>query len=152
MVMKVEPIYRALQDLTQKDTCVILTSAKGELLTPQKGKKLAKRNHIIIICGHYEGVDERVREYLIDEDISIGRYVLSGGELPALVISDVLLRFVPGVLGNPESLEEESFEKNIEIEYPQYTRPADFNGWKVPKVLTSGNHAKIESWRKNFSS
>jgi tRNA (guanine37-N1)-methyltransferase len=129
---------------------VILTSAKGQILNPKVGKQLSTREHIIILCGHYEGVDERVRQYLIDEDISIGKYVLSGGELPALVITDVLLRYVPGVLGNPESLNEESYENDIKQEYPQYTRPANFKGWEVPDVLLSGNHKEIKHWRHSF--
>jgi tRNA (guanine37-N1)-methyltransferase len=151
MVMKIEPIYRALEDLKKKNSHVVLTSPKGNILSPKVGKSLARKDHIVIICGHYEGLDERVREHLIDQEVSVGNYILSGGELPALIITDVLLRFVPGVLGNPDSLKEESFEKNIEIEYPQYTRPAEFKGWKVPDILLSGDHAKIQNWRETLS-
>ncbi|MBN2100841.1 tRNA (guanosine(37)-N1)-methyltransferase TrmD [Candidatus Dojkabacteria bacterium] len=148
MIMKVEPIFKALQSLKSSKSTVILTSAKGEMLSSELSKELSKLKHIILICGHYEGVDERVKEHLTDKQISIGNYVLSGGELPALVVLDSLLRHVPSVLGNPESLEEESHEEGIEQEYPQYTRPEDFKGWKVPEILLSGDHEKIRRWRK----
>lgn len=148
MVMKIEPFYEALEELKTESSRVALTTPRGEILTQDRAKKLAKLDHLILFCGHYEGVDERVRDHLCDMDISIGNYVLSGGELPALVVIDALLRHVPGVLGNPESLDEESFENGITAEYPQYTRPEDFKGWKVPDVLLSGDHAKIEKWRK----
>jgi tRNA (guanine37-N1)-methyltransferase len=151
MVMTIEPIFNALKDLKTKNSHILLTSPKGRMLSPQVAGELSAKEHIIIVCGHYEGVDERVRQHLVDDEVSIGKYVLSGGELPALVIIDSLLRFVPGVLGNPESLKEESFEGDIEAEYPQYTRPAEFRGWKVPKVLMSGNHARIRKWREGFS-
>lgn len=148
MVMKIEPIYKSLKEIKTKDSFTILTSPKGKKLTSSHSKNLAQKDHLIIICGHYEGVDERVREHLVDEEISIGDYVLSGGELPALVIIDSVVRHIPGVLGNPNSLSEESFEEGIDVEYPQYTRPADFRGWKVPEVLVSGDHSKIKKWRK----
>jgi tRNA (guanine37-N1)-methyltransferase len=147
MVMKVEPIFKALKDLKKKDSLVLLTSPKGKTFNSKYAKSLSKKEHIIIICGHYEGVDERVRKYLIDEEVSIGNYVLSGGELPALVMVDALLRHIPGVLGNPKSLKEESFEGDMKSEYPQYTRPEKFEGWEVPDVLLSGDHKKIEEWR-----
>ena len=149
MIMKIEPLFKAISELKQENTNVILTSPRGEKLTSDSAKKLSKLEHVIIICGHYEGVDERVREHLTDMDISIGDYVLSGGELPALVIIDALLRHVPGVIGNPESLTEESFESEMTQEYPQYTRPEEFKGWKVPDVLLSGDHDKIKRWRKD---
>ncbi len=152
MVMKVEPIYKAVEELKTDSTHVIITTPRGENLDSSKSKEIAKREDILIICGHYEGVDERVHQHLADEGISIGNYVLSGGELPALVIVDSVLRHVPGVLGNPESLLEESCEKDMEKEYPQYTRPENFQGWKVPEVLLSGDHEKIEKWRKDKSS
>lgn len=148
MVLMVEPIYKAVKELSSADSWVILTGAKGSLFTSQKSKQLAKKEHLIIICGHYEGVDERVKLHIANEEISIGKYVLSGGELPALVISDAVLRNVSGVLGNPLSLKEESYESDIMTEYPQYTRPADFRGWKVPEVLMSGDHQTIAKWRK----
>ncbi|MFH1546897.1 MAG: tRNA (guanosine(37)-N1)-methyltransferase TrmD [bacterium] len=147
MVMKVEPIYDALKDLRRKDSLVLLTSPKGKVFNSKYAKALSKKEHLIIICGHYEGVDERVKQYLVDEEVSIGSYVLSGGELPALVIVDALLRQIPGVLGNPESLDEESFEDEMKSEYPQYTRPENFKGWKVPDVLLSGDHKKVNEWR-----
>ncbi len=148
MVMKVEPIYKALNDLRKDNSLVLLTSPKGKRFNSKYAKSLSKKDHLIIICGHYEGVDERVRKNLVDQEISIGDYVLSGGELPALVIVDAMLRHVSGILGNPESLKEESFERDMKSEYPQYTRPEEFHGWKVPDVLLSGDHKKIENWRK----
>ena len=110
-------------------------------------KRLAKYKHLILICGHYEGVDERVRQYLVDEEISIGDYVLTGGELPAMVLVDTMVRLLPGVLGDKNSLNFESFESNL-LEYPHYTRPAKFRGMPVPGVLLSGDHKKIEDWRR----
>lgn len=148
MVMKVEPFYQAVSELKKKNTTVILTSPRGKPFNQHVAKELAHRNHLILLCGHYEGVDERVREHLADMDISIGEYVLSGGELPALVVSDAVLRQIPGVLGNPDSLTEESFETDTPLEYPQYTRPEVFRRWRVPDVLMSGDHKKVAQWRK----
>ncbi len=147
MVMKIEPMYKAIQELKTNDSFVILTGPRGIPLKTSVVKNFSQKNHLIIICGHYEGVDYRVREQLVDEEVSIGPYVLSGGELPALVITDSVVRQLPGVLGNPSSLEEESFEEGIESEYPQYTRPEVFKGWSIPEVLKSGNHDKIKKWR-----
>lgn len=147
MILKVEPIYKAVNELKGKETWVVMTGPRGRKLGPTVAKDLAQKIHILLICGHYEGVDERVRKNIADEEISIGDYVLSGGELPALVIVDALLRQIPGVLGNPDSLVEESFEAKMPGEYPQYTRPADFKGWKVPEILLSGDHQKIRKWR-----
>lgn len=146
MVMCPEPIFRAVEALG-KDAKVILLSPKGEKLTQKTAKKLVKYKHLILICGHYEGIDERVRERLVDQEISIGDYVLTGGELPAMVLIDCLVRLIPGVLGDKASLAFESFEDNL-LEYPHYTRPADFRGRKVPEILLSGNHKKIEAWRR----
>lgn len=146
MVMCPEPIFRAVEALG-KGAKVILLSPKGEKLTQKTAKKLVKYKHLILICGHYEGIDERVRECLVDQEISIGDYVLTGGELPAMVLIDCLVRLIPGVLGDKDSLNFESFEDNL-LEYPHYTRPADFKGWRVPEILLSGNHKKIEAWRK----
>ncbi len=151
MILKVGPIFKAVEEVKSKNSWVVLTAAKGKQLTPDVAKELSKKDHIVLIAGHYEGTDERVNEHIADEEISIGNYVLSGGELPTLVIMDALLRHIPGVLGNPDSLKEESFEEEIESEYPQYTRPVDFNGWKVPEVLVSGNHKDVEVWRKGQS-
>lgn len=150
MVMKIEPIFKALRELKKKETKVVITTPRGEKLTQQKLKSLSNNcDHYIILCGHYEGFDERIHEFLADYEISIGDFVLSGGELPALVIMDGLIRLIPGVLGNQESLAEESFEEGLE--YPQYTRPADFEGMKVPEILLSGHHENIKKWRKKKS-
>lgn len=156
MVLRLEPIFKAVESLMQgakigkgrKQVSIILFTPRGEKLTQKITKRLVKYKHLILICGHYEGVDERVRQYLVDQEISIGDYVLTGGELPAMVLVDCLVRLIPGVLGDKDSLTFESFEDNL-LEYPHYTRPANFRGLKVPKVLLSGNHKKIEAWRKN---
>ena len=153
MVLKIEPIYKALKKicLKKKKSAVVLLSAKGKLFTQQKAREFSKLEQIILICGHYEGVDERVAKYLADEEISIGQYVLTGGELPALTILDATTRLLPGVI-KEKSLEEESFSKTNQIEYPQYTRPEKFKVGKknicVPKVLLSGNHKNIQEWHK----
>ncbi len=152
MVMCAQPIFEAVESISQKSKVkikkpkIILLCPQGKTLDQQIAKRLAKEKHLILICGHYEGVDERVRQNLVDEEISIGDYVLTGGELPAIVLVDTVVRLIPGVLGDKNSLNFESFEGNL-LEYPQYTRPADFRGQKVPAVLLSGNHKKIEEWR-----
>jgi tRNA (guanine37-N1)-methyltransferase len=163
MVMMVEPIDKALIDLTskiknQKSKKIILTSARGPQFTQQKAQDLSKVDHLIFIAGHYEGVDQRVSDHLIDEELSIGPYVLTGGELPAMVMIDAIVRLIPGVLGNPDSLLEESHSPTAEntqpttnLEYPHYTRPETYKGWRVPEVLLSGNHAQIQKWRQNQS-
>jgi tRNA (guanine37-N1)-methyltransferase len=148
MILRVDVIDKALKALKGKNTKVILTSAKGETFSQTKAKKLSKAKHLIIIAGHYEGFDQRVYDHLVDEVLSIGNYVLTGGELPAMVITDTIVRLIPRVLGTKESLKEESHSKPGFIEYPQYTRPEDYKGWKVPEILLSGNHAKIEKWRQ----
>ncbi len=130
---------------------VILFSAKGKKYTQADAKRLAKYKNIIMICGRYEGVDERVAKYLADEEISIGDYILTGGEIPAMIVVDSVTRLLPGVLGNVESAKVESFSRAGYLEYPQYTKSAEFRGWKVPEVLLSGDHKKIEEWRKKFS-
>ena len=154
MVLNAQPIFRAVEDIKSQvrgqRSKVILLCPQGVELEQKVAKRLAKSKHLILICGHYEGIDERVRGYLADEEISIGDYVLTGGELPAMVLVDCLVRLVPGVLGDRNSLNFESFEGNL-LEYPQYTRPASFRGMKVPKTLLSGNHNKIMEWRKNES-
>lgn len=151
MVMTPEPIFRAVESLKRKaknsKIKTILLCPQGRALTQKMAKKLVKNKHLILICGHYEGLDERIRQSLVDEEISIGDYILTGGELPAMVLVDTIVRLIPGVLGNKNSLNFESFECNL-LEYPQYTRPADFKGIKVPAVLLSGDHRKIEIWRK----
>lgn len=151
MVMNAEPIFRAVEAIKSKvrrqNSQVILLCPQGENLNQKTAKRLTGYKHLILICGHYEGVDERVREHLADEEISIGDYVLTGGELPAMVLVDSVVRLIPGVLGDKNSLNFESFEDNL-LEYPQYTRPADFRGFKVPAILLSGDHKKIEAWRQ----
>jgi tRNA (guanine37-N1)-methyltransferase len=153
MVMSPQPIFRAVEDMKLKTkdlkpkTKVILLSPQGKKLNQKVAKSLAKSKHLILICGHYEGVDERVRLNLVDEEISIGDYVLTGGELPAMVLVDCLVRLIPGVLGDKNSLNFESFTGNL-LEYPQYTRPANYEGLRVPAILLSGNHKKIAQWQK----
>lgn len=153
MVMMVEPIHKALESISsvgQKRKTVLL-SAKGSLYTQRKAEEYAALDEITLICGHYEGVDERVAEHLIDEEVRIGDYVLTGGELPAMVIADSITRLLPGVLGDDTSTVDESHSKPGYLEYPQYTRPADYQGWTVPEVLLGGNHAEIEKWRTEQS-
>lgn len=150
MVMKVEPIASALaahQPATSKHK-TILTSAKGRLFTQQVAQEYAELDSLTIICGHYEGVDERVAEHLIDEEVRIGDYVLTGGEPAAAVIADAVTRLIPGVLGNDLSNQNESHSAPGVFGFPQYTRPEIFNGWQVPEVLLQGNHAEIERWRE----
>jgi tRNA (guanine37-N1)-methyltransferase len=178
MVLKIEPIFKALRslelldenaiskletaddavvtlskvqkNLRKKDdqSLVLLTSAKGTVLTQQVAREYAQYKHVVIICGHYEGIDERVAQFLVDGEISIGEYVLTGGEPAAAVLVDALVRLQPGVLGNSTSLEGESHDKPGTLGYPQYTRPEDFLGMRVPDTLLSGNHANIERWRE----
>ncbi len=150
MVMKVEPLHNAITQLREEGTVVIATTPQGIPLKQKVLKKLSdtKTSHYIIICGHYEGFDQRILDSQVDLEISIGDYVLSGGELPALVIIDGILRLLPNVLGNPESSIQESFSENM-LEYPQYTRPEEFLGMKVPEVLLKGNHSQIAIWRNN---
>jgi tRNA (guanine37-N1)-methyltransferase len=156
MVLKIEPIYKALEFIRNKikkpKTRIILFSVRGKKFNQQTAKQLARYDNLILICGHYEGVDERVAKYLVDEEISVGDYILSGGEIPAMILVDAVSRQIPGVLGKKESLEE------IKGSYPVYTRPAVFEAkikgkkrsLKVPKELLSGDHKKIEEWRKKF--
>jgi len=150
MVMKPEPVFAAVEGILGDPPCcpVILMTPQGELLTQKKANSLAEYSRLAIVAGHYEGVDERVREYLITEEISIGDYVLTGGELPALVLIDILTRLIPGVLGDPQAAENDSHASGL-LEHPHYTRPEDYRGWKVPEVLRSGHHAKIDRWRRN---
>ncbi|MFH1198566.1 MAG: tRNA (guanosine(37)-N1)-methyltransferase TrmD [Candidatus Omnitrophota bacterium] len=153
MVLCAQPIFDAITNLRPQtadrrpQTKVILLTPQGKKLNQKIAKRIAKYKHLILICGHYEGIDERVRQTVVDEEISIGDYVLTGGELPAMVLVDALSRLVPGVLGDKNSLRFESFEGNL-LEYPQYTRPANFKGMAVPEVLLSGDHQRIEAWRK----
>ena len=146
MILKPEPIFKALEKIKTSKTHVILMSPQGKKLTQKKANELAKKPHLALICGHYEGVDERIRKKLVDEEISIGDYILTNGALAAAVVVDAIVRLVPGVLGNPESAVEESFSKGL-LEYPQYTRPRVFKGLEVPEILLSGDHKRIEKWR-----
>jgi tRNA (guanine37-N1)-methyltransferase len=158
MILMIEPIHRALKDLRPKTKDqrpkTILLTPQGQVFNQKMAKRLSKLDHLILICGHYEGVDERVREHLVDEEISIGDYVLTGGEIPVMVITDTIVRLIPGVLEKPEAIKNESFSQSLTInhqpllEYPQYTRPEKFKSWSVPKVLLSGHHLKIKKWRK----
>jgi tRNA (guanine37-N1)-methyltransferase len=148
MVMKPEPIFEAVESIEKEPgTPVILLSPQGRLFSHKIAKELSEHRHIILICGHYEGVDERVAEHLATDVISIGDYVLTGGEIPAMVVADAVLRLVPGVLGSEESPLDDSHATGL-LEYPQYTRPPEFRGWKVPEILISGNHARIAKWRR----
>jgi tRNA (guanine37-N1)-methyltransferase len=156
MVMKVEPIARALDHLSEGPDAgravdaVILLTPQGETFNQKIAGEFALYSRIVLICGHYEGVDERVRTHLVDREISLGDYVLTGGELPAMVVVDAVARLVPGVLGNSESASLDSFAMGL-LEYPHYTRPGEYRGWKVPEVLLSGNHRDITAWRRRES-
>jgi tRNA (guanine37-N1)-methyltransferase len=152
MVLKVEPIAEALEHvqalLPEANTRTILFSAKGKRMTQEDVRRLATYDRLILLCGRYEGVDERVAENLVDEELSIGEFVLTGGELPAMVVVDAVARLIPGVLGNAESAETESHSELGILEHPQYTKPEEWRGMRVPEVLLSGHHAEIEKWRK----
>lgn len=147
MILRVDIIDSALKDLKTKGSKVVLLDATGERYTQEKARELSKLDSIILIAGHYEGVDHRVHEHLVDEVISIGDYVLTGGEIPAMVLVDSIIRLIPRVLGKDESSAIESHKEPGYLEYPQYTRPEVYRDWKVPKVLLSGNHAEIIKWR-----
>ncbi|MDW7650458.1 MAG: tRNA (guanosine(37)-N1)-methyltransferase TrmD [Bacillota bacterium] len=152
MVMQPEPFFLAVEHLKNTDSRpahVILLSPGGERFTQKKAIQLAGRERLVLLCGHYEGVDERVREALVDEEISLGDFVLTGGEIPAMAVTDAVVRLLPGVLP-AESVSDESFSENL-LEYPQYTRPAEYRGLRVPEVLLSGNHEKIRLWRRRQS-
>ena len=149
MVMKPEPIFAAFDFLKQRsrDFVTVFMTPQGKVLTQKKVEELAKIDNLVLLCGHYEGVDERVRQALVDEELSIGDYILTGGELPALVLVDAVARCLPGVLGNEDSLVTESFSDEL-LDYPQYTRPSEYRGMKVPEVLLSGHHQNIAEWRR----
>jgi len=157
MVMKVEPIYHAvskIKDQNPKEKVrVILTSPRGSVFNQKTARRLAEYDRLIFIAGHYKGVDQRVADYIADEEISLGEFVITGGELPVMVMVDAISRMVPGVIGNKKSKEGESFSENVVFEHPVYTRPASFEPepgkvWQVPEVLVSGNHKEIEKWRQ----
>jgi tRNA (guanine37-N1)-methyltransferase len=154
MVMKPEPIFAAVEDLRHQTSNIkhqtskiVLMSPAGRRLHQQMAGELSSESHLIIICGHYEGVDHRVIEHLVDLEISIGDYVLTNGAIAAVILVDAVVRLLPGTLGHEQSAADDSFSRGL-LEGPQYTRPAEFRGWKVPDVLLSGNHAEIEEWRK----
>jgi len=147
MVMKAEPIFAAVEDLRNQSSKVVLMSPAGRRFDQQTATQLSKEPHFIIICGHYEGIDHRVIEHLVDLEISVGDYVLTNGAIAAVVLVDAIVRLLPGALGHEKSAVDDSFNHGL-LEAPQYTRPAEFRGWKVPQVLLSGNHADIAKWRK----
>jgi tRNA (guanine37-N1)-methyltransferase len=164
MVLKPEPIFAAVEELKERhaesaaaghsgetrEPRIVLMCPQGERFTQAKAEELSKEQHLVFVCGHYEGYDERIREFLITDEISIGDYVLTGGELPAMVVIDSIVRLLPGVLGNERSAVTDSFSTGL-LEYPQYTRPATFREWSVPDVLLSGHHEQIELWRQKQS-
>lgn len=153
MVLKPEPLFSAVEDVTsglESKPRVILMCPQGESFSQKKAEEFAAERHLIFICGHYEGYDERIREHLVTDELSIGDYVLTGGELPAMVVIDSVVRLLPGVLGNETSAVTDSFSTGL-LEYPHYTRPAIFRGWEVPEVLISGHHGNIEEWRRKQS-
>ena len=152
MVMLAQPIMDAMKHVTGENFRGrrIYMGPRGTTLTTAKARELAREEHLVLLCGHYEGVDQRALDACIDEEISIGDYILTGGELAAMVLTDAVSRFIPGVLGSGESAEEESFSDGL-LEYPQYTRPRELNGMEVPEVLLSGDHAKIKAWRRQES-
>jgi len=145
--MKPEPLFEALESLKRAETKVILLSPSGRKFDQSIARELARKKDLLFVTGHYEGFDERVREALADDELSIGDYVLTNGALPAMVVIDAVARLLPGVLGDDASSADESFSHGL-LEYPQYTRPAEFRGMKVPEVLLNGNHAEIEKWRR----
>jgi tRNA (guanine37-N1)-methyltransferase len=153
MVMKPEPVFEAVESVLGLEPAqpppvpVILLTPQGRVFTQRAAEELARHARVALLCGRYEGVDERIREHLVTDEISVGDYVLTGGELPALILIDAISRLIPGVLGDPTGAEDDSHSMGL-LEYPHYTRPPEFRGWKVPEVLLSGDHAKIEKWRR----
>jgi tRNA (guanine37-N1)-methyltransferase len=150
MLMKPEPIFEAVEKFRREDSCVVLMTPQGVPLTQSRAQKFSQAPHLVIICGHYEGVDERVREALVDEEVSIGDYVLTNGALAAAVFVDAVVRLVPGVLGDEQSANDDSFAAGL-LEGPQYTRPPEFRGMSVPEVLLSGNHEAVAKWRAEWA-
>jgi tRNA (guanine37-N1)-methyltransferase len=154
MVLKAEPIFAAVEDLIVPEgefkPRIILMCPQGETYTQRKAEELSAEEHLILICGHYEGYDERIRRYLVTDELSIGDYVLTGGELPAMTVIDSVVRLLPGVLGNEQSAVTDSFSTGL-LEYPHYTRPAKFRDWEVPDVLISGHHVNVDKWRRKES-
>ena len=151
MLIRPDVVYDAYSSVSEENAKVIYMSPKGKVLNQNMVKELSKESHLIILCGHYEGIDQRVLDEIVDEEISIGDYVLTGGELPAMVLIDSVSRYVDGVLSNGSTVEESFSGEDKLLEYPEYTRPAEFHGMKVPEVLTSGNHQEIARWRREQS-
>jgi tRNA (guanine37-N1)-methyltransferase len=151
MVIKCEPVFEAVEDIVSRASGpkprVLMMTPQGKRFDQRMAEEFSRENHLVFICGRYEGFDERIREHLVTDEVSIGDYVITGGELAALIITDAVCRLLPGVLGDDESSQAESFSSGM-LEYPQYTRPAEFRGWNVPDVLLSGNHAEIDKWRR----
>ena len=147
MVMKIEPIDLALSEMRSPASKVILLSPQGRQFSDSTARELARETDLILLCGHYEGIDQRVADHLVDDEISIGDYVLTSGVLPALVLTDAIVRLIPGVLGDEESAQQDSFSAGI-LDHPHYTRPSEYKGWKAPGVLLGGNHAAIANWRR----
>lgn len=147
MVMKPEPIFDAINSVKNENSRIIYLSPQGRKFNQGLANELSKEKHLVLLCGHYEGIDNRIIDHYVDEEISIGDFVLTGGEIPAMIIIDAVVRLLPGVLRSDESFIEESHYNGL-LEYPQYTRPREFNGYSVPDILLSGNHQKIEAWRK----
>lgn len=155
MVMKPEPVFEAVESelgraplqTTGQPVPIILLTPQGKVFSQRVAEELSQHERIALICGRYEGVDERIREHLVTDEISVGDYVLTGGELPAMILIDAVSRLIPGVLGDPTGAEDDSHSMGL-LEYPHYTKPAEFRGWKVPEILQSGNHAKIDQWRR----
>ena len=146
MVMRVDVVDRGIESVSSGDAHVILMDPTGKPFEQADAHRLSEHSHVVLVCGHYEGIDARIRDHVVDEVLSVGDYVLTGGELPALVVTDAVCRLLPGVLGNPESSVTESFADGF-LEAPQYTRPRSYRGWDVPEVLLSGHHARIDEWR-----
>jgi tRNA (guanine37-N1)-methyltransferase len=148
MVLRPEPLFECLDSLTTEETHVALMTPQGCPFNQKAAARLAKKKHLVLVCGHYEGIDERARQCLMHEEISLGDYVLTNGAIAAVVVADAVIRLIPGVLGSPQSTQEESFGNEALLEYPQYTRPETFRGMKVPDVLLGGNHQAIATWRE----
>ena len=148
MVLKPEPIFAAVESIRTERSHVILMTPGGRRFTQEVASELCRKEHLIFVCGHYEGIDHRVTEYLVNDELSIGDYVLTNGAIAAAIVVDAVARLIPGVLGDGDSASDESFSSGI-LEYPQYTRPHEFRGWNVPEILLSGNHRAIREWREN---
>jgi tRNA (guanine37-N1)-methyltransferase len=150
MVMKCEPVFAAVEALRRPDSRVILMSPAGRRFDQALAAEYARQPHLILLCGHYEGVDQRIIDHLVDEELSIGDYVLTNGAIAAVVVADAIVRLLPGVLGDEKSAPDDSFSSGL-LEFPQYTRPVEFRGWRVPEVLLGGHHAEIAKWRRQMA-